>query len=103
MGVVWRSLTARPFLYPDCQSRLGLQLGGGRGEVRVLAFTIGADGAAGAAELGGKIRVGDRLVRLNGRSTRGMNYAEVAVRADPPTVPCAWLQDDLNYMYSCCL
>ena len=33
--------------------------------------------APGAAELSGKVAVGDRVTKVNGRSTRGLDYAAV--------------------------
>jgi len=68
-------------------SRLGMMLSdnaAGDG-VEVIAFTTSGDGMVGAAEASGKICIGDKLTRINGRSTRGMDYAAVldAVIAAP--------------------
>ena len=44
--------------------------------VEVVAFTE-LDGQLGPAELGGQVKVGDQVTRVNGRSTRGLDYAAV--------------------------
>ena len=46
------------------------------GQVEVRAFTE-MDGELGPAELGGQIKVGDRVTRVDGRSTRGLDYRAV--------------------------
>ena len=63
------------------QQRLGMcladadeQSGGG---VAVVAFTDMGDGSTGPAELSGQIKVGDRLSRVNGKSTAGLDYTGV--------------------------
>ena len=61
------------------EQRLGLCLGDvvdGTGGVEVLAFTE-LDGGAGPAERSGKVQVGDRVSRVNGRSTAGLDYTGV--------------------------
>ena len=60
------------------EQRLGLCLGDaldGQG-VEVLAFTE-LDGGAGPAERCGRIMVGDKVSRVNGRSTAGLDYTGV--------------------------
>ncbi|KAL3930759.1 MAG: hypothetical protein SGPRY_001403 [Prymnesium sp.] len=44
--------------------------------VEVVAFTE-MDGNLGPAEICGQVKVGDQVTRVNGRSTRGMEYADV--------------------------
>merc|ERR550537_1821391 len=60
------------------EQRLGMCLADaadGQG-VEMVAFTE-ADGQPGAAELSGQVAVGDKVVRVNGRSTSGLDYAAV--------------------------
>ncbi|KAL1528778.1 hypothetical protein AB1Y20_010105 [Prymnesium parvum] len=45
-------------------------------KVVVAAFTE-LEGQLGPAELGGQIKIGDQVTRVDGRSTRGMDYAAV--------------------------
>lgn len=63
------------------EQRLGMCLadaspesGGG---VQVVAFTDMGDGSSGAAERSGKIQAGDKLSRINGKSTVGLEYTGV--------------------------
>ena len=61
------------------EDRLGMQLddaADGIG-VEVCAFTEAEDGGAGVAELSGQIRPGDKIVKVQGVSTKGMGFAEV--------------------------
>ena len=44
--------------------------------VEVVAFTE-TDGQLGPAELSGKVAVGDKVARINGKSTSGLDYAAV--------------------------
>ena len=43
----------------------------------VHAFTASDDGSAGPAERSGKVMLGDRVARVGGRSTAGLDYAGV--------------------------
>jgi len=45
--------------------------------VQVYAFTEAEGGGAGAAELCGQVRVADKVVRVQGVSTKGMGFADV--------------------------
>ena len=61
------------------EDRLGMQLddaADGIG-VEVCAFTEAEGGGAGVAELCGQIRPGDKIVKVQGVSTKGMGFAEV--------------------------
>ena len=61
------------------EARLGMMLNDapdGVG-VDVQAFTVTEDGELGAAEQGGEVKVGDKVVRVANVSTAGKNYEEV--------------------------
>ena len=69
---------------------LGMQLAdapdGGDGGVLVVAFTE-RDGAPLPAELSGQIAIGDKVSRVNGRSTSGLDYVAVLERVREATRP----------------
>ena len=60
------------------EQRLGMQLGdtADGDAVELQAFTE-LDGGAGPAEVAAKVQLGDRVARVNGRSTQGMDYERV--------------------------
>jgi hypothetical protein len=45
--------------------------------VEVGAFTVGPSGELGAAEVGGQVKIGDRITRVDVQSCLGLNYAAV--------------------------
>ena len=61
------------------EQRLGMCLADsddGKG-VEVVAFTDMGDGSLGPAEASGQVHVGDKLARVNGESTAGLDYGGV--------------------------
>lgn len=59
------------------EQRIGMMLADAEdGGVEVVAFTE-LDGQLGPAELSGKVAVGDQITRVNGRSTRTLDYRAV--------------------------
>ena len=73
------------------EQRLGMCLADaddGLGGVACIAFTeLDGPGTMGPAEKSGKVEVGDKITRVNGRSTAGLDYGgvlDMVVKADRP-------------------
>ena len=77
-GMIESGALATQFKVTFEEQRLGMMLADAEDQngVEVVAFTE-SQGELGPAELGGDIKIGDKVMRVNGTSTSGLCYAEV--------------------------